>query len=245
MTTLNTISEVGISNMALARMGSTQRISSFTDGSNEAAQCGLWYPQDRDSMLNDFPFPWSEAYAVLDQVAGPEIDNQVANAQWARSYRYPPDCLKMRRIVFTPVQGAAGSPPQTTGTFVQGMYSNRPWMRIDGDPYPITYGLSNDSTGRLICTDAVGVPGFGLTAVYTQAVSDPSQFAADFADALAWRLAADLAMALGFDSNKRQYCMQEYDRWVHRTRASLMNELSPDWPIVRYQSETVRARWNW
>lgn len=246
MTTLNTVSETGICNMALARMGSTQRITSMdlsSDGSNEAAQCGLWYPQDRDSMLNEYPLPWSEGYQVLDQVAGPEIDGQRANAQWARSYRYPSDCLKLRRIVATPFPITTGI-PQTTGSFFLNPYINEPWRRADGDSWPITYSLSNDSVGRLIVTDAFGC-GNGLTAVYTQAVNDTTQFAADFADALAWRLAADLAMSLGFASDKRQYAMQMYDHWVRKTRVALMNEVRSDVAVIRYNSETVRARWNW
>ncbi len=243
MTTLNTVSESGICNMALARMGSTQRITSLDDGSNEAAQCAIWYPQDRDSMLSDYPFPWARAYLTLDQVAGPEIDGNVANAEWARTYRYPSDCLKIIRLVSTPITSTTGV-PQTTGTFNLNPYSNQPWKRIEGDYWPITYAILSDETGRLVGTDAWGI-GAGITAVYTRQVTDTTQFAPDFADALSWRLAADLAMGLGFDSGKREYAWKQYEVWGLRTRANLMMEQRSDAAVIRYQSETTRARWNW
>lgn len=246
MTTINAISEASICNMALARMGSTQTITTLasTDRSNEAAQCRIWYPQDRDAILCDFPWPWAEAYAELDQVAGPEINGLVANAQWARSYRNPPDCLKIRRVVSTPAP-VATSPPQTTGNFTLYPYQNQPWKRAVGNPYPISYGIGSDTTGRLIFSDSFGEFGAGLTCVYTAAVADPSQFAADFADTLAWRLAADLAMGLGFSDAKRQFAETMYERTIRKSRSAQENEQQSDIPLVRTQSEMINRRWNY
>lgn len=239
--TASTISEASICNMALGRIGSTQTITSFGDGSNEANQCALWYPQDRDAMLSDYPFPWSTGYQQLAQVAGPEINGQIANAEWSRTYRYPSDCLKLRRVVATDLQ-ASTSIPQTTGVMALYPSINRSWRRAAGDPSPISFSEGQDATGRLIMTDAYG-DGAGLTAVYTRKVEDPTQMAADFADALAWRVAMDLAMSLGFSDGKRQWCAREYEQWVRRARASAQNAGQSDIPLISYQSETVRARW--
>lgn len=240
--TTNTISEVSIANMALARMGYVQQIASFQDDSPAAQQCSLFYPQDRDAMLCDFPWSWAEGYAQLDQVAGPEIDGEAASAQWLRSYRYPSDCLVMRRLMNTLPPISTGSIPQTTGTTIN-TYQNNPQLRPTGDPYPLSYGESSDATGRLVMTDFTGV-GYGLTAVYTRAVNDPSQFTAAFADALAWRLAADIAMGLGFDDRRRQYLEAKYDAVIRKVRASDTNAANQDdIPWVRWQSQTVRARW--
>lgn len=241
MGTPNSISEVSISNVALARMGSTQTITSFADGSNEAAQCSIFYPFDRDAMLSDFPYPWAEAYFNLAEVVGPETTQSRANAQWIRSYRYPSDCLKLRQVIVTPAPLLASSLPQTTGNNGINYWYNEPWRRLVGNAYPISYGLSNDSIGRLITSDFL-TP-YGLTAVYTQRVSDPSQFATDFADALAWRLAADLAMGLGFSDAKRKYAEEKYDSVMHKCRATAMNEQQSDVPYLRRQSEVIRARW--
>lgn len=242
--TVNAITEASICNQALSRMGSTQTITSLniSDRSNEAVQARLWYPSDRDAMLCDFPWPWAESYQVLDQVAGPEINGQVANAQWQRTYRYPSDALKLRRLVDTPPTQVTTVPPQTTGTVAQFPYTNQPWRRPEGQPWPISYGVGHDATGRLIETDSFGC-GFGITMVYTAAVSDPTQFSADFADALAWRLAADFAMGLGFSDAKRQYAEQMYTRTIYKARATHMNERQSDVPRITWQSEMVNRRW--
>lgn len=244
--TFNAITEASICNQALSRMGSTQTITSLdiSDRSNEAKQARLWYPSDRDAMLNDFPWPWAESYQVLDQVAGPEIDGQVANPQWSRTYRYPSDCLKVRRLVDTQPTLTGGAIPQTTGLSTNYGYTNEPWKRAEGQPYPISFGIGHDATGRLIETDSFGC-GFGITCIYTAAVQDPTQFSADFADALAWRLAADFAMGLGFSDSKRQYAEEMYKRVIYKARAALMNEQQSSIPYVRYQSEVTRARWGY
>ena len=63
-------------NLALSRIGSTQAITSITGTGLpvSAQQAQLWYDQTRVAMLSDFPYPFAEAYFVLNEVAGPEID---------------------------------------------------------------------------------------------------------------------------------------------------------------------------
>ncbi len=236
MATLNVVSETMICNLALTRAGSTQQITSMNDGSNEAAQCLIWYPQDRDATLTDWSWPWAEAFVVLVEVAGPETTQDRANAVWMRSYRWPSNCLKMRRIVPTPF------PIADAAVGVINYFASEPWRRAVGDALPISYGLSSDDTGRLITTDEYG--NNGITAAYTMAVNDPTQFDADFVDLLAWRLAADLAMGLGRDDAKRTYAAQGYERVKGSTRAAHGNQVQSDIPKVRWQSETVRARWS-
>jgi hypothetical protein len=241
VTTPNVISEISITNLALSRAGSSQTISSFNDGSNEANQGAIWYPQDRDATLCDWPWEWAEVYTPLAEVAGPETTGQRANAVWFRSYRYPSDCLKMKRVVRTPWPLPPTFPPPTPGITTINYGWCEPWRRAVGDAVPISYGMSNDSTGRLIVTDAGGQN--GITAVYTQAVADPTQFSADFADMLAWRLGGDLAFALGRDQKKRDVCMKAYFEIRGSARAADANQVQSDIPRVGYQSQTVRARW--
>jgi hypothetical protein len=241
MPTANAISEMSIVNGALSRAGSSQTISSFLDGSNEANQAAIWYPQDRDAILNEWNWQWAEVYAGLAEVAGPETTMQRANAVWTRSYRYPSDCLKMRRIVRTPWPLPPLFPPPTTGITTLNYAYDQAFRRAVGDAVPISYGLSNDQYGRLITADAYGPN--GITAVYGQAVSDPTQFSADFVDMLMWRLGADLAMALGRDMKKREFCLAEFDKRKGSVRAADVNQTQSDIPRVTWQSETVRARW--
>lgn len=230
MPTPNTISEVSIANLALLRVGSTQSITSFADGSNEANVAANAYPQCRDALLADFPWPWAKAESPLAQVAGPETTKARARTEWSRSYRYPSDCVRMLALLPTPA----------TSDLPYG-YSQT-WNRDATNPIPVDFDVGSDASGRLILTDFVG-SGYGVTAIYTSKVADPNQFAPDFADALAWRLAVDLAMGLAFSDSKRQAAERGYESTIRKARATAMNETRTAISQIGYKSSTIRARW--
>jgi hypothetical protein len=236
-------SAVQICNLALSRIGSTQAITSITGTGLpvSAQQCQLWYDQTRVAMLSDFPYPFAEAYFVLNEVEGPETSQTRANAQWLRSYRYPSDCLKLRQVIQTPPPIVASGIPQTTGSPGINFLCNEYWRRAIGNAYPVSYGMGNDANGQLIMSDFYGAQ--GLTAIYTQDVTDPTKFDADFVDAFAWRLGGELAMALGYDNAKREMCLKMAERSVYRARVTQMNQIQSDGPYLRRQSEVIRARW--
>lgn len=64
-------SEVDIVNMAIARLGSAQRVSSIDppDGSALAASASTFYPMVRDSMLEMKEWPFAVTRAALSQLA--------------------------------------------------------------------------------------------------------------------------------------------------------------------------------
>lgn len=235
-------SEMLICNQSLAACGSTQQISSFQDGSNEALQCALWYPSIRDAILADFPWPWAEGYLILAEVAGPETNGLRANAQWTRSYRFPVDCAKLVRVVRTPPPLMPQSPPQTTGVFGINYWYNQTWRRALGDAYPVSYGLSQDAVGKLICSDFYGA--YGLTAIYTMNSSDPTQWDADFSDSLMWRLGGRLARTLMFNEKKAKDCDAEYKDSIKKSRATAMNQIQGDTPYIQRQAEVIRRRFS-
>lgn len=87
-------SETEICNLALAHLGDTQGIAALTERSTAARSCALWYPQIRDEVLADFPWPFatrSEALALVATFSSP--------SEWAYSYRYPSDALAVWRIL--------------------------------------------------------------------------------------------------------------------------------------------------
>lgn len=226
-------SETLIGNMALTRIGSTQIIQSFDDGSNEADQLSLWYPIDRDAELTDWPWPFAHKYIALDQVSTQGIP---ANPEWLYSYRYPSDCLSVRRIVQgTIVTNAQITPPLTTipNSTLQ---NNLIPYRQDGDPCPWPFEIGGDSTARLLYTDAQNA-----WIRYTYQVDDPTQFSPDFVDMLAWRLAKDL-YGLARDGSRRDYCEKMYERTKQLARARALNEGQNSQPFIEYNSESIRAR---
>jgi hypothetical protein len=90
--------DVQISNMALGFIGVSQFIANLTtEKSHEADVCSLYYPQALESTLADFDWPDATKYATLGLVT----DNSALTTpyDWIYAYRYPSDCIKVRRIV--------------------------------------------------------------------------------------------------------------------------------------------------
>jgi hypothetical protein len=112
-------SVIRICNLALSAVGVQQEIASITEGSTEANRCDLWYETCRDMVLRAFNWPFARRYEALGLV---EAD---PNTEWGYAYRYPSDCLAIRRVV-----GIGRS-----------------------DPTRLPYQISSDASGKLIFSD--------------------------------------------------------------------------------------------
>lgn len=226
------LSAVQICNYALARIGSTQTITSLDDGSNEAAQCNIFYDACRQELLRAFSWPWASRYIKLTQVSENGVQ---ANPEWGVSYRYPTDCLFIVRLIqYT--QQSTTTPPQTTGPVVQvPVYCPD---RSDTNPYPLPYSIGQDDDGLLVLTTMPEV-----WCKYTQDVTDPMRFSMDFAMLLAWRLAMELSYGLAISDSRREMAIKMYNDGLMRVRANSYNESQNDQPFVNYNSQFIRARW--
>ena len=129
---------------------------------------------------------------------------------WAYRYRYPADCLKVREII------------------------------IPGQRIPLTadqqipYKIGYDVGGRVIHTDQIEA---GVR--FTYRVEDSTFFDALFADALAWRLAMDLALPLSSKADLQQFAAQQYGLALTKAEASAFEESQDD---PEPQSEFVSVR---
>jgi hypothetical protein len=130
---------------------------------------------------------------------------------WAYRYRYPADCLKIREII---------QPGQRRSLTAD--------LQI---PYKIGY----DSGGRVVHTDQ---PEAGVR--FTFRVEDPTFFDALFADALAWRIGADLALPLSSKPDLQQFCQQQYQLALTRAQGAAFEE-SQDDPEPESEFVTVRS----
>lgn len=234
------LSVVQICNLALTRIGSSQVIASLDpsiDGSNEAAQCALVYPAVRDEVFRAWVWPWTFRAAQLTLVAGPLINNgQRYSFAWTNAYRYPTDCVFVRRLVPTefPVAGV----PQTTANNAVPVYNTTPWRRKDGNPYPAPFALGNDNVGKLILTDLSYA-----SLEYTSNDIDPTQFPADFSILLAWRVAMEISYSLARSNDRREHAEKMYMATYKAVQAMALNEGQSDAPWMNYQGEAVRTRW--
>lgn len=115
-------SKVGICNMALSHLGISKEIANFdTEKSEEAGACRRYYEEALNRTLRDFHWPFATKIAALALVGTDPND------EWSYSYRYPIDCLDVRRIL--------------SG------------VRNDTRQSRVSYMIAQDSAGLLIFTD--------------------------------------------------------------------------------------------
>lgn len=119
-------SKTNVVNIALSRIGVSKQVANVETEQSLAAQLARTIiDEDILYVLRDFPWPWATAYKNPALVAGTTSVNAVSD--WRYAYRYPADCLFVRRIV-TPSVG-----------------------RSDANPAP--YRIGRDAEGRLIYTN--------------------------------------------------------------------------------------------
>ncbi len=111
-----------ISNLAISHLGIGKEIANLeTERSAEAQACRRFFAVARDTTLRDFAWPFATKINELGLV------EEDPNNEWAFSYRYPTDCLMLRRIL--------------SG------------VRTDTHQSRVPYRVTRDASGLLIYTD--------------------------------------------------------------------------------------------
>lgn len=115
-------SKIEIWNRALSNIGVKQFVQSESENSNEASVLGVHWDAAVRKTLTDHPWPFARAYRTLALV------EQDPNTDWSYSYRYPSDCLMIRRILTDFGRTDPFPPPFTTGQDDQGrlVYTDQP-----------------------------------------------------------------------------------------------------------------------
>lgn len=174
-------SPADVVNLALSRVGYTDRVGSIYEGSKAAKLAIDIYSETRDALLREEDYGFAErniAAALLKSApAGgyfpPNNWNGANNPPppWQFTYTYPDDCLKVRSV-------------KPMAFFVQNF-----------DPQPNVFAIQNDNfftpTRKVILCN---VPNAML--VYTGQVTDPTVWEADFIEEFAAALARRLAPIL-------------------------------------------------
>lgn len=192
-------SVVEICNMALSRIGNSQRIDSLTERSIQAEQCSLFYEQTRDWVLRDKPWPFATKFVDLAEVA---VNPDPA---YPYSYAYPTDCLYARKIVNKafPVSYWPFACPDISIPQLQAV------------PFRIIQGEST----RLIATSVSPA-----ALEYTVRIEDPGLFDPIFVSALAYKLGVEIAPALAKDPSFADRMESAYQGVVAAAFAQSMNE---------------------
>lgn len=142
-----------IANMALSDLGNGKEIQNLeNEKSTEGQTMRRFFDVARDATQRDFPWSFTTTFASLALVS------EDPTTEWSFAYRYPTDCLKLRRIF--------------SGT------------RNDSRASRVPYKIGRDSAGLLIYTDMEDAE-IEYTASVTDTNKFPPDFTLAFSHRLA------------------------------------------------------------
>lgn len=215
-------SSIDIANLALGNIRA-QSINAFDEASIEAQVCDQRYDLARQFVLRDNPWRFANkiaALALVDETA----------AEWSYVYDYPTDCLAARHIV-----GEYGLSYERTAYYrseVDYDYLSRFRTRI-----PFEVAQQSDGSRAILCDleDAY--------LAYTADVTDTTQFQADFIEALAWYLAAQIAVPIVGSNEGRELRKDALQMYSQLTNAARANDANEAWNTYAVpESPTITAR---
>lgn len=203
-----------IANLSLSHLGIGKEIGNLdTERSEEAAACRRFYDTARDATLRDFPWPRFTKFVTLALVETNPTD------EWVFSYRYPSDCLELRRVL--------------SG------------IRNDSRQSRVPYKIGQDVTGHLIYTDQADAQ-VEYTALISTVERYPSDFVLAFSFRLASLVAPRLTGGDPFKVGQR--ALELYMFEISKARATAVNEEQAeedvDSEFVRVRNDgAVRRSW--
>lgn len=180
--------------MALSHLGSGKEIADLeNESSDEASAMRRFYDEARDKVLRDFNWPFATKVAELTLV------ESNPTTEWNYSYRYPTDCVNIRRIL----SGA----------------------RTDNRQTRAPYKIGKDVSGRLIFTDEAEASVEYTERVEAVEIY-PSDFVIAFSYLLAMFTAPRVTGGdpFGLGQKSAQLYLQE----LSNARANSLNEEQPD-----------------
>jgi hypothetical protein len=194
--------EVDIANLALLRIGQLATIADMEEDTPQAEAVRSIFVHMRDAVLEAFMWPFATFRATLNVIASVDDDPDDVNLRtgWAFTYALPNLCLAPRYIY--------------PGTNNPGEGQEIPFT-IEGD----------DSRGKVLLTDYEDAE-----LVYTKLVDTPARWSPMFRDALALRLAADLAMSVAKKPQLGLGLHQLFESWISRAAAAQANQSRKDLP---------------
>lgn len=193
--------KVDIINLALARIGN-DGITSPDEASQGARVARRVYDMIRDVVLE--AFPWNFAVRrgeTLAAVSNESTDN------WAYAYAYPSTALRVLKIY----------PPSSPSAMM--IWTNQIWSSIltrDPDEWEV----AQSSTGSRIIFCSVEQ----AKVDYIMQVANPALYSPSFVDAFAYRLAAEMALSLAADEQKRANNLNIYRQMLVEAWTNQANE---------------------
>lgn len=195
-------SNTSIANLALSHLGVGKAIASLSENSVAAIACNRFYDTALEATLRDHNWPFATKFEALALVS------EEPNDEWHFSYRYPTDCLKVRRLL-------SGHRRDTRDTAVP-------------------YKIGQDDSGLLIFTDQDNAE-LEYTARAENTQFFPPDFVMAFSYRLAYYIAPQVT---GGDPFKLQERVTKLYQWeIGQAKDSSLNEqmsdVEPDSEFIR------------
>lgn len=183
-------SKTEISNMAISHLGIGQEIGALdTEKSQEAAACRRFFDVAKQATLRDFKWPFARKYQALNLIS------ENPNEEWLFEYRYPSDCLDIRKI----------------------LNSNYNESRQEREPYII----SKDGSGKTILANK-SLASVEYTMDVTDTAFFPSDFILALSFRLAAYIAPRLTKGDPFKLGEKMAAL--YDLELNRAKSNGLNE---------------------
>lgn len=212
-----------VSNTALMRIGVSQRLTDVdTDDTVESNDILTVFDVERKYTLRDFPWPFARKYITLTLASDPDVP---PNADWLFSYRYPTDCLQVRRIVdcfgrqnCSPAPYVIGRDPLygeaadwSSGTaYVIGDLVRHESVVYKANANGTNHEPPNSSFWTIVDPRLIFTNQEDAAIEYTVNVEDVGDFDDIAASMLAWRIAVQLAPALSRMVDIVKHCQDSY-----------------------------------
>lgn len=192
-------SKTEICNMAISHLGMGKAIANVdTEQSQEAAVCRVFYATALKAVLKDFRWPFATKYADLSLVS--ELGD---TDEYTYSYRYPSDCIDMRKIL--------------SG------------IRNDNRDSVVIYKIISDSAGQLIYTDMENARA-EYTYYADDPALYSAHFVLGLSYRLAVYIAPRITSGDPYGLAKKS--LDFYGLEISRAKTSAINEEQPDPPIA-------------
>lgn len=217
--------EADICNRALLRVGQKRPIASLGDATTEAQLCAVLYPQCRDEVLSEAWWPFAAKHATLAAVNGAK------RTGWAYVYALPGDCLRPR-FISNGSRPGANILSNNAGPFSPLInYESAQNPPVIGLDYSIAFTTesSDDLESEWLLTDQASAE-LIYTAKFDGDDSVP-RFPPLFVDALAWKLAAELAFALPVKKDAGAAALQQYQMRLKQALAESFRATREDRPL--------------
>jgi hypothetical protein len=188
------ITKTQICNFAIGHLGIGKTIADIeTERSAEANACRTFYEVCLDIVLAELNWPFAKKFAALALV------DTLPTSEWAYSYQYPSDCVKLRKI-----------------------YSGQ---RMDSHDTRVPYDLLEATTGKYILTDLPEAEA-EYTTRSANVNYFSAEFAMAFSRLLASYIAPSITSGDNFGIGQKQ--LQIYEIEMSKAKKNALNEIQKD-----------------